>query len=204
MTSVHQAITRRVSANHFDTTRPLSEEQIHELARLAALSPSAFNLQNSRLIAVRDPATKERLKAVAFGQQKVADAAVTFVVVGTLNAHRSLATMLQPSVDAQILTEDVSKTWVGTAAYLHEGNPQLQRDEAFRSASLLAMTLMLAAEEMGLVTGPMSGFDPKGVAEVFGLTPDDVPVMLVTVGYAAPGNWPQKPRKPQSELLRIV
>ena len=84
----------------------------------------------------------------------------------------------------------------------HEGNPTLQRDEAFRSASLAAMALMLAAQDQGLVTGPMSGFDPAAVSSAFGLAADELPVMLVTVGYPASGNWRQKPRKPVSEVLR--
>ena len=72
------------------------------------------------------------------------------------------------------------------------------------SASLAAMTLMLAAEGMGLSTGPMSGFDPLAVSEAFGLDEKDLPVMLITAGYAADENWPQKPRKPVEQVLEIV
>ncbi|RKP50494.1 nitroreductase family protein [Trinickia fusca] len=204
MSVVHDTIEKRISANHFDTSRPISDEQIHELARLASLAPSAYNFQNRTLIAVRDREAKERLKAAAYGQQKVVDAAVTFIVVGTLNAHRQLPTMLKPSVDQGILTQDIFDTWVGMASGSHEGNAQLQRDEAFRSASLAGMTLMLAAEAMGLATGPMSGFDPQAVSEAFGLTANEVPVMLIAAGYAAQGNWPQKPRKPLAEFLRYA
>jgi nitroreductase len=85
-----------------------------------------------------------------------------------------------------------------------DNNPERQRDEAIRSASMGAMTLMLAAQGMGLVSGPMIGFDPAGVAKEFNLTTDDVPAMLVAVGYSAPGNWPQKPRLPVKEVLSIV
>jgi nitroreductase len=28
-----------------------------------------------------------------------------------------------------------------------------------------------------------------------------LPAMLVTVGYPAPGNWPQKPRRPVADVL---
>ncbi|AHY09918.1 nitroreductase family protein [Serratia plymuthica] len=37
----------------------------------------------------------------------------------------------------------------------------LQRDEVVRSASLAAMTLMLAAQGMGLGSCPMVGFNPQ-------------------------------------------
>ncbi len=204
MNSIRTLLEQRTSVNHFDTRRPVDEAQITELVRLATLSPSAYNFQNWKFIAVRDAAAKERLKAAAYGQQKVVDAPVTFIVCGTLNAHRRLAQVLQPSLDAGILNADVVKAWVSMAQGSHEGNPQLQRDEALRSASLAAMTLMLAAQDQGLVTGPMSGFDPAAVAQAFGLTADEVPVMLVTVGYAADGNWAQKPRRAVREVLEVV
>jgi nitroreductase len=197
-------IESRASVNHFDANRPLSDAQITELVRLATLAPSAYNFQNWKFIAVRAPAAKERLKAVAYRQQKVADAAVTFIICGTLAAHEGLARSLQPSVDAGILPRPVAENWVAMANGAHPGNPQLQRDEAVRSASLAAMTLMLAAQGMGLVSCPMSGFDAAGVAREFNLGENDVPVMLVPVGYAAQDNWPPKRRKPVQEVLELA
>lgn len=35
----------------------------------------------------------------------------------------------------------------------------------------------------------------------FGLGPNDVPALLMTVGTAAPGNWREKPRRPLREVL---
>ena len=90
---------------------------------------------------------------------------------------------------------------LSAAGGAHSTNPQLQRDEAVRSASLASMTLMLAAQGMGLASCPMSGFDAAGVAREFALSPDEVPVMLVAVGDAAAGNWPQKRRKPVAQVL---
>ena len=85
----------------------------------------------------------------------------------------------------------------------HENNPQLQHDEAFRSASLAAMTLMLDAQAKGYFSGPMSGFDPAAVSKVAGLGDNEVPVILVAVGRAAPSNWPRKPRRALTEQVKI-
>ena len=204
MSSIQTVIETRVSTNHFDTERPVSSAQINELVRLATLAPSAYNFQNWKFIAVTSLAAKVKLKAAAYGQQKVVDAAVTFIVCGTLNAHQHLENTLRPSLDQGILSQTVVDTWVGMAKGSHEGNAQLQRDEAFRSASLAAMTLMFAAQGMGLATGPMSGFDPGAVSEAFGLSANEVPVMLIATGYSAPGNWPQKPRKPIADVLTSI
>ena len=204
MSSFQTLIETRVSTNHFDTRRPISSAQINELVRLATLAPSAYNFQNWKFIAVTSPAAKEKLKAAAYGQQKVADAAVTFIVCGTLSAHHQLENTLRPSLDRGILVQSVVDTWVGMAKGSHEGNAQLQRDEAFRSASLAAMTLILAAQDMGLATGPMSGFDPGAVSTAFALSDNELPVMLIATGYSTSGNWPQKPRKPFAEVLTVT
>ncbi|NVD69229.1 nitroreductase family protein [Duganella sp. BJB1802] len=202
--NIKHLIESRISANRFDTSRALSDADISELVRLATLAPSAYNFQNWKFIAVRTPQAKERLKEVAFGQQKVADAPVTFIIVGTLAAHVGLPLALKPSVDAGIMPQTVADVWVGMALHTHPGNPQLQRDEALRSASLAAMTMMLAAEGMGLASSAMSGFNAAGVKREFNLGEDDVPVMLLSIGYAAAGNWPQKLRKPLQEVMEFV
>jgi hypothetical protein len=47
----------------------------------------------------------------------------------------------------------------------------------------------------------MVGFDPAGVKREFGISDRLLPVMLLTVGYAAPGNWPRKPRLGVDDVL---
>lgn len=197
-------IKSRVSANLFDEKSTISDAEIAELVDYARQAPSSFNFQNWHFIAVRDLAAKQRLQAVAYGQPKVSQAAVTFIVVGLLNPQTKLAEALAPSLAAGIVDQATVDTWVGMAVGMYGGNPALQRDEAIRSGSLAAMTLMLAAEAKGYVSGAMIGFDPVGVAKEFSLGPDQVPVMLLTVGHPAPGNWPRKPRFEISDILTLI
>lgn len=202
--SIAPLLEERISVDKFQSQRALSDENIAELVRLATMAPSAYNFQNWTFIAVCSPEAKLRLRDVSYGQQKVVDAAVTFIICGTLRAHLQLHKALAPSVAAGVLPSALVEGWVAAAGNSHRDNLQLQRDEAMRSASLAAMTLMLAAQGMGLASCPMSGFDAAGVAREFGLTGDQVPVMLVAVGDAAEGNWSRKVRKPVDEVLVLV
>lgn len=200
--SVVNLIEQRFSASLFDADYRLADVDIEELTRLATRAPTAYNLQNWRFIAVRSPEAKARLRDVAFGQAKVSDAAVTFIVCGVLPDHVTLADRLGPSVAAGYMPAAMAAGWQESVRtkYAH---PQTARDEALRSATLGAATLMFAAEASGLVSGPMVGFDAEGVVREFELAPNEIPVMLVTIGRAAPGNWPQKPRRPLTEVLQI-
>lgn len=204
MPTVTEAIQSRFSAHSYDPTHVLSEHDVTGLIDLARHAPSAFNLQNWRFIAVHTKGAKAKLLPLAYGQEKVVDAAVTFIVCGTLDPHKTIAGSLRPSVDAGILDEATFKGWVGAVEGMYADNPAMQRDEAVRSASLAAMTLMMVATERGMASTPMIGFDQAGVADAFNLDDREIPVMLVTVGRAGKTNWPQKPRNATSDILSIV
>lgn len=196
-----ELIKQRISTNKFDTSRTLSEVEIKDLVAYATEAPSAYNIQNWRFIAVTNPEDKQRLKSVAYNQQKVVDAAVTFIVLGDPLGYEKLPRILKPMVDGGLMDQSVADGWVRSAASGYSGDERFARDEAIRSASFAAMTLMIAAEAKGLATGPMSGFDPAGVKREFNIPDRYVPVMLLTVGYPASGNWPRKPRLGVDEVL---
>jgi nitroreductase len=200
---IKDLIEARVSANYFDRAAPVSDEQVAELVRLATLAPSAYNVQNWQFVAVRSQEAREKLRELSFGQQKVADAPVTFIISGTLRAQDQVAAALKPAVDKGILIQPVVDSWTHMAQSM-DGDERAQRDEALRSASLAAMTMILAAEGMGLSSCAMTGFDAEAVHAAFGLGANEVPVMLVAVGHAAKGNWPQKPRRPLDDVLRYA
>ncbi|MEX8191245.1 nitroreductase family protein [Comamonas guangdongensis] len=206
MTTPHPTlalIEQRISANRFDTSHTLADAEIERLVQLATRAPTAYNLQNWRFIAVRTPAAKASLRAVAQDQVKVQDAAVCFIVCGVLADPEALAERLQPFVDGGFMPAAMAQGWL-QAARLQYASALAVRDEALRSASLAAMTLMHAAQALGLASCAMTGFDAEGVAGSFGLAREELPVMLVTVGRAAAGNWPQKPRRPLEQVLEFA
>ena len=201
MTDTVTAIHDRISAQHFDASRSLSDDLIKKLVAAATEAPSSFNIQHWRFIAVTDAAKKEALTAAAYGQQKVAASAVTFIILGDLKGHAKLPDISRRSVDAGLLPQAVADQWIEMANGMYGGSEAFARDEAIRSGSMAAMTLMLAAQAMGLVSGPMIGFDPVQVKALFNIADQYVPVMLLPVGYPAPGNVGRKPRLGVDEVL---
>lgn len=194
-------IKQRISANKFDPARTLSEAEIKELVSYATQAPSSYNIQHWRFVAVTKAEDKARLKAVAYHQQKVEDAAVTFIVLGDLHGYEKLPEIVGRTLEAGLVDQKKAESWVKTARASYENNERFARDEAIRSGALAAMTLMIAAEALGLVSGPMIGFDPEGVKREFNIPDRYVPVMLLTVGYPAPGNLPRKPRLSVDDVL---
>lgn len=204
MNPFESILEARTSVGRYDASKAVDRPLVSELVRLACLAPSAFNLQNWSFVAVHSDEAKQRLYPLAFQQQQVLDAAVTYIVCGKTEGYKQLSDVLQSSVDAKIINEQVQQVWVDMVTQSHEGNEQVKRDEAIRSASLAAMSMMIAAQELGMVSGAMGGFDAEAVRNEFELEEDSLPVMLITVGFPAQGNWPQKMRKPVEQVLTIV
>ena len=199
--AVIENILSRSAAKYYDPTAVLSDEQIRELVRIGTAAPTSFHLQNWRFIAVRTPDAKARLRPIAWNQPAIADAAVTFIVIGRLADSSTIPARLAPVVEAGIMPADMVPDWEIAARGLYLDQPQRQRDEAVRTATFGTAAIIYAARSLGLASTPMIGFDAEAVHREFGLTADEVPVMLLTVGPERPGNWPQKPRLPVVDVL---
>jgi len=200
----NQIIEQRSTTNLFDATRTIGDQQIADLIALATTAPTSFNLQNWRFIAVRTPEAKARLRQVGWDQAKITDAAVTFIVVGQLADYRTIPERLAPVVEAGIMPAEMVPGWEGAAKMLYDDKPQQQRDEAVRTATFGASTLIYAAQAAGLGAAPMIGFDAPAVVREFGLGANEVPVMLLAIGYATAENWPRKPRRPLDQVLEFA
>jgi nitroreductase len=177
--NVSQAILERRSVKAYDPQHKMTEDEIAKLMSLAMLSPTAFNIQNWRFVVVTDPALRKEIRAVSWDQAQVEDASLLVVLTADLKAWEK-----QPERYWENASKPVQDYLVSAIGQYYSGNELVQRDEAMRSCGMAAMTLMLAAKEMGYDTCPMDGFDFDAVAKLLNLPDDHTPVMFVVVGKA--------------------
>ncbi len=194
---LEQAIRTRRSMKSF-VEAPLDDATLVRLFELVRFSPSSFNLQHTRFVVVREKAKRAALRAASYGQKHVEECGAVVVVAGKLRAHEDVE-RVQEHVPDLALRAKLVKTITG----YYKDHPAFQRDEAIRSGALASMTLMLAAQSMGLVTCPMIGFDAKKVAEIVALPDDHIPVMLIVLGKPGPGAPFPTSRLPLAETVRL-
>ena len=194
------AIRHRISANHFAPNRAVSDNTIKQLVFYATRAPSSFNLQPWRFLALTEWPDRHRLMKVACGQRKVVEAAVTFVILSDLLARSKFPDVLSQSVKLGVFDESTARRIADQCDRMY-ADPGAQRDEAIRSASMAAMTLMLAAEAKGLVSCPIVEFDPESVRREFHIAERYLPVVLVAVGHPASAKWQCEPRLPLHQVL---
>lgn len=201
--NLNEILARRVSAHHF-AKGDIAVSDIQSVITQTLRTPTAFNLQNWHFSIVASEQGKEALCQAAWGQGKVLEAAAVVVISGDLQAYRKLAEKLRPDVDKGAVSAEMAQSWVEAARQNFEHNQQAQREEAIRSASLAAMTLMLAATERGWASCPMSGFDPEAVRRVCGLPENFLPVLLVALGLPDGSGQVQKSRIGVDEVTQII
>lgn len=193
---VSQAIEKRRAVKGFDAAHQMPDAEFDRLMGLLQLAPTAFNIQNWRLVRLTDPALRKAVRAVAWDQSQVTDASVLFVLCADLKAWAR-----EPRRYWAHAPEPVQEFMIPAIRAYYEGKPQVERDEAMRSCGIAAMTLMLAAQEMGYESCPMDGFDFDAVGQLIGLPEDYVIAMMVAIGKGNKESWPRGEKLPLSEAL---
>lgn len=194
--NVSQAIQERRSIKVYDPQHRMTEAEIQHLLSLTMLSPTAFNIQHWRFVVVTDPALRQQIREVSWNQAQVTDASLLIVVTVDLKAWEK-----EPARYWVNAPQPVSDYLVSAIHGYYTDREQAQRDEGMRSGGMAAMTLMLAAKEMGYDSCPMDGFDFDAVARLIKLPADHVPVMFVVIGKAME---PARPRGGQLPIDEVV
>jgi len=174
---VSKAIELRRAIKGYDPEHRMSETEIDKLMSLAMLSPTAWNIQNWRFVLVRDPQLRQKVRAAAWDQAQVTDASLLVVLTADLKAWEK-----EPVRYWRNAPQPVQDYIIPAMTKFYEGREQLQRDEGVRSCGMAAMTLMLAAQEMGYQSCPMDGFDFDAVGKLINLPADHAVVMFVVIG----------------------
>ena len=137
---------------------PVGDDELRAAYEIAKWGPTSMNTQPMRLVFLRSPESKERLRPALSPTNvaKVMSAPVAAIVAFDSEFHTWLPKVFPHNPGAQAF---------------FTGNPAIAQPTALRNGSLQAAYFMLALRAVGLDVGPMSGFDAAKVdAEFFGQT----------------------------------
>lgn len=137
------------------TDKPVSDVVLQAAYDLAKMAPTSANCSPMRIVFVKSPDAKERLRP-ALSEDNVRQtmsAPVTAIIAYDLEFYELLP---------RLYPEDPSaRSWFA-------GKPKAIQASAFRNGSLQGAYFIIAARALGLDCGPMSGFSTAKVdAEFF-------------------------------------
>jgi nitroreductase len=194
--NVSTAIETRRAIKGYDPDHRMTEQEIDRLMSLAMLSPTAFNIQNWRFVVVSDPELRKQIRAASWDQAQVTEASILVILTADLKSwERDTARYWKNA------PQPVQDYLVPAIGQYYGGREQVQRDEAMRSCGMAAMTLMLAAKEMGYDSCPMDGFDFDAVGKLINLPSDHVIAMFVAIGKQVREPWPRGGQLSMNEVV---
>ena len=172
-------------------SRDVPDALLHELIDLMKLGPTSANCSPARILFVKSPQAKERLKPhLSEGNRdKTMKAPVCAIIGYDLDFYEHLPRLF-PHTDA--------KSWF-------EGKEKKIFDTAFRNGTLQGAYLIMAARALGLDCGPMSGFDNDGVDRDFFPDTNIKSNFLCSLGYGdLSALKPRSPRFAFDEIAEII
>jgi nitroreductase len=201
----------RYATKKFDARRPISPADWQTLEAALVLSPSSYGLQPWKFIVVTDPAVREKLVPVSWGQRQVAEAS-HFVVIA-IKKHLSAADLdahLQRIAEVRGVPMDALATYRGMMmGDLVEGPRSLCVNAwAARQAYIALGNLLTCAALLGIDACPMEGFEPPQYDQILGLAQHGLAATVAcALGYrAADDNYAAAPKvrfKPEDVILRV-
>jgi nitroreductase len=192
-----ESIYQRRAIKHFDPEHRLTEAEETKLLEATIQAPTSFNIQHWRLVILRDPELRSKIrKELGNDQAQITDASLLVLFTADVMAWKK-----EPARYWANAPKEVSDLLVGWMGPFHEGRDWLQRDEAQRSIGMAMQTMMLTAKSMGYDSCPMIGFDIEAVAKLIHLPEDHVMGPLVAVGKGTKDAWPKPGQLPLSEIV---
>jgi 3-hydroxypropanoate dehydrogenase len=181
------------TARTHNVWRPIEvpEKLLEDAVDLAKMGPTSANTSPLRIVFVRSPEAKLRLKPALMpgNVEKTMTAPVT-AVMGHDTKFYELLPRLFPHAEA--------KSWF-------VGNEAFANDTAYKNGTLQIAYFIVALRAIGLDAGPMSGFDNAAVDAAFfpdGRVKSNV---LINIGYGNPEKlFPRSPRLDFQEIATIV
>ncbi len=203
-----ETITQRRSINFFDSTKKITDDQLRNLLDIANTSPSSFNLQPWEVIAVTTPEKKKILKELSFNQPKVEEASVILIIIANqLAVEENTDRVLESWVKLGYMPKDEADKMKPMPLSLYQEKDSIKRIRfAEKNAAFFAMTVMIAAKEMGFDTHPMDGIDESGIKKAFNISDHKNIPLLIALGYKKDGFelLPRAFRKELDEFVTII
>lgn len=192
-----KAMHFRHACKIFDTTKSISDEDLHFILEAGRLSPSSFGVEHWHFFVIENQMIKEEIQKVAWNQAQITTSSKLIAIVYKKNV-RSSDEYIKNEFDKfeypQML-RDMYKNWIDTRddLALHSWSA--------RQVYIAAANMMTAGASIGIDSCPMEGFDKASVERIIGLDTNVYGLaLLIPFGYRVN---PQ-PSLHRSELKEIV
>ncbi|MGY4538877.1 nitroreductase/dihydropteridine reductase [Mucilaginibacter sp. UYNi724] len=197
----------RYATKKFDTTKKIPADKLQAILDAVQLAPSSIGLQHYRILVIEDAETREKLKAVGYGQPQITDASQLIVFAAETNINEDFG---KKYIDNVAVTRNIPREalagFEGMVLGAIKGRtPEQLLIWAQKQAYIGLGVLITAAADQDVDICPMEGFDPAGFDEVLSLKEKGLTAtVMATIGYRSEDDATAnaaKVRRPASEFF---
>lgn len=188
MSTLNEHLQWRYATKKFDTTKKLSDEQLHSLLEATRLAASSFGLQAYRIIVVNDPTVRAKIREHAWNQPQVSDASHLIVICPMRSIDEAYVTKYINLIsETRGMPTDALKGYYDMMVGSITGRSPEALAAWLKCQSYIAAGFLLSAAAAAHIDAcPMEGFDPAQVDVILGLQDENLTsAMLIPVGFRA-------------------
>lgn len=192
-----KAMHFRHATKIFDTSKPMSEEDLTFILEAGRMSPSSFGMEHWQFFVIRDTAMREAIKAVAWNQPQITTAS-ELIAIGYKKRVRSSDPYIQSEFNKfgyPDYLRDMYAQWIDP-----KSNETLESWSACQ-VYIAAANMMSAAASIGIDSCPIEGFDRIATEKIMGIDTLDFGIpLLIPFGY----RLKEQQSRLRSELSELV
>lgn len=200
----------RYATKKFDPTREVNEADLDKLKKAVQLSVSSYGLQLYKVLIIKDPVIRKKLRPASWDQSQITDASHLFVFCNYTQAKAS-------DIDAFIKLTADTRGWDldrlnGYGDFIKSKLSEKSSEETsswLKSQVYLALANLLnACAELKIDACPMEGFEPEKYNEILNLDERGLNAAVIApVGYRHKEDNTRslpKVRKPLEKLFSVI
>jgi nitroreductase len=194
---ITEALAWRCGIKVFDTSKEVAKDLEDMIIESGRLAPSAYGFQPYKLIKVEDKEIREKLKVASYGQPKVTEAPLLYVIAARTDLGEAFVwEYIDRMVSARGGKKEDSEAFVKQTGGGFENMTFEEKIAYSKRQAYIAFGFMLeTAALLGVDAGPMEGFQNDKVDDILGLKEKGLTsVGMMPLGYRGNDDWSTHPK----------
>ncbi len=177
-----KAMDFRHACKAFDTTKKISDEEVHYILEAGRKSPSSFGMEAWKFLVITNEALKAKLRPACWDQEQITSCSHLVVVLAGIESVKVESGIPKKRFARRDMPQETLDFYM--ELYASHLQKVLSSDENIyawtaKQTAIAAANMMTAAAYISVDSCPIEGFDKAQVEEILGLDTSKYQLSLV-------------------------
>jgi len=186
----------------------VSQDKVDQILAAARLAPTSSGLQPFKIIVVTNPELKEKIKAVAYGQEQITDASHVLIFAAWDNyTEERIRSVFSYTNNERGVPDSATEDYVSRLIGIYTNKTAEENFHHAAKQAYIGFGVALAEAALLKVDAtPMEGFEPEKLDELLGLKQKGLrSTTILPLGYRdEAGDWLANLKKVRTPLEDFI